>query len=199
MKKWLPYLIAVVIGVGVAALMFMPPASTSKPAADAAERSTSATKKTSSSRPDGPMADLAPKDPDRASPEPPPPPGTIRPMNEAEIKQQARESRPLNAHTNRVQTWWQMAAKDLTAVDPELATEARAMMTFVREQSRLNDDEVNVDDVIKQELDLERKIRARGDNSPRLTAILDYINSSANSVIQGGDPAAVVKPELPPE
>ncbi len=198
MKKWLPYVLAVVVGVGVAALMFLP--STSTPLDGSPEGTVAASgARTSTRTTNGPMADLAPKDPLKASPEPPPPPGTIRPMNEAEVLQQARESRPLNAHTNRVQTWWQMAAKDLTSVDPDLAKEARAMMTFVREQSRLNDDEVNVDDVIKQELDLERKIRARGDNSPRLSAILDYINSSANSVLQGGDPTLVVKPELPPE
>lgn len=196
MKKWLPYVVAIGIGLAVAALMFLPGTGT-PPAADAPTPEPEAT--TRPSRTTGPMSQLAAKDPEKASPEPPPPPGTIRPMNDAEIKQQAREARPFNAHTNRVQTWWQMAAKDLSSVDPDLSKEARDMMTFVREQSRLNDDEVNIDAVIQQELDLERKIRARGDNSARLTAILDYINSSANSVIQGGDPAAIPKPTLPPE
>lgn len=194
MKKWLPYLLAAAVGIGVAVLMFLPeeaPVGSGKVSTEAPAAQPGAG--------EAPMADLAPSDPSSYRPDRPPPPGTIRPMNEAEVRQQTREARPFNAHTNRVQTWWQLASRELYSNNPELATEARDMMTFVREQSRLDDGDVDIAAVVAKELALERKIRESGAVGTRLGLILDYINSSANTVIQGGDPAAIPRPELPPE
>jgi hypothetical protein len=194
MKKWLPYLIAAAVGVAIAVFMFMPTTSTPKKEEVAREPTVSRTTTTSSGEPMSAIEKLEARDPAKASPEPPPPPGTLRPMNQAEIEQQAREARPFNAHTNRVQSYWLQASKELSAVDADLAREAQGMMMYVREQSRLNDSELTLEEVIAKELALEKKIRERGFDNTKLTGILDYINSSANAVIQNGDPTKIPTP-----
>ena len=53
---------------------------------------------------------------------------------------------------------------------------------------------MDVSGSLEKELQLEKKIRTLAIDNPELTQILDYINSSANTVIQGGDPTAIPKP-----
>jgi len=193
MRKWIPYVLAAVVGIGIAVVLLQPELTGGKKSGGGAQggKPSSSTTRVL----EGTAVDrMRPDDAARVSSDPPPPPGTLRPMNPAEEAQQKRESRSFNQHTNRVQSYWLQAARLLGSGEPELAAECKAMMEYVREQSRLDEGELDQSGVIAKELELVQKVRGAASGNPELSGILDYIDSSANSVIQGGDPTAIPKP-----
>lgn len=201
MKKWIPYVVAVLVAVVIAAVMFLSPTTAEPtPSADApAAKATTTTTSTGSSKK---QVKSVFKD-DQGNPlmmDVPtgeaPPPGTLRPMSESELANQARRERPFNKHFARVGAFWNITARLVGPHDAEVSKEAQEMARYLRDQSRLSDEELAVSDVLQKELALEQKIRALGIQDDNLSKALDYINNSANSVIQGGDPAAVPKPDL---
>lgn len=196
MRKWLPYVLAAVVGIGLAVVLLLPGSGGGGKGGGGGTAGGARTSTTTSGGAGGegtPVDRMKPTDPARASTDPPPPPGTLRPMNPAEEAQQKRESRAFNQHTNRVQSYWLQAARLMTG-QPELAAECKAMMEYVREQSRLDEGELDQNAVITKELELVKKAREATSGNPELAGILDYIDSSANAVIQGGDPTLVPKP-----
>jgi len=168
MKKWLPYLVAAVLGVGVAVIMFMPETSTSKAKGEKPAKATTVTKIDK----DGMSMKRVPEDGDPAAPSraeqiladraagiAPPPPGPL-----------------------------------VSAADPAVAKECQQMDLYLRDQSKLATDDLNVTDVLTKELQLEKKVRTLNIDNPDLTAMLDYINNSANTTLQGGDPSTITRP-----
>lgn len=203
MKKWIPYIIAAVLGVGVAVVMFLPDTSSSKSKADKPAKSTVITKidKDGMSMKRVPEGGdpSAPSDADRiaanrANGVLPAEPGTLRPLNEGEIAHAARTARSFNKHYVGVAVYWNRLGPLVGGTDPALAKECAQMDLYLRDQSKLSDDELNATDVITKELQLEKKVRTLGIDNPDLTAILDYINNSANTTLQGGDPTTITKP-----
>jgi hypothetical protein len=201
-KKGLPYVVAGLVGILVAVLLFGP--GMSEP-----ERKERAPKPTrAASREEAPAAETRTEAPEeeekpktseevvRAYREnPPPPPGTLRPMNQAEIEQEARLARGFNQHYAYVASWWTRAAQIVMKKDPELGGQIAALEQTLRDQSNLN--EIDEFAVITQERALIRELQASELDSPELDAILSYIDQSAGVVLQGGDPTTVPKPKIP--
>lgn len=200
MKKWLPYLVAAVLGVGVAVIMFMPETSTSKAKGEKPAKSTTVTKIDK----DGMSMKRVPEggDPtapsraeqilaDRAAGIAPPPPGPLTPTDQARLD---KASRSFNKHYTSVAVYWNRLGPLVSAADPAVAKECQQMDLYLRDQSKLATDELNVTDVLTKELQLEKKVRTLNIDNPDLTAMLDYINNSANTTLQGGDPSTITRP-----
>lgn len=203
MKKWLPYIVAAVLGVGVAVVAFGPGLSSSpKPKAEttvAPEKKKTRTAVNMGS--DG--FDLVRTEEEAKTPaevvadgkaNPPPPPGTLRPMNAAEIAHKARLDRPFNQHYAYVASFWNHTARLVGGTNPELMREASAMARYMRDQGNLDGEELDVNAAIAKERALVEKIRAAGIESPVLDGVLDYIDESAQAVLDGKDPTTVLKP-----
>lgn len=204
MKRWLPYVVALVVGVGLVVAFLLAPTESegarrsAKPAATQATdepqaRGVTSTKKVKTVFKDAEGNPIEAVVPDVTDP---PPPGTLRPLNEAEIAHQERLKRPFNVHFAHVHAFWNLAARYVGPHDPALMKECQDMGRFLLDQSRLGMDELNTEEAIRAELALEQKLRAAGIDDPKLGMVLDYINSSASTVLQGGDPAGVPKPDL---
>lgn len=200
MKKWLPYIVAAVLGVGVAVIMFMPETSTSKVKTDKPAKATTVTKIDK----DGMTMKRVPEGADPAAPSraeqiladraagiAPPPPGPLTPTDQARLD---KASRSFNKHYTAVAVYWNRLGPLVSAADPAVAKECQQMDLYLRDQSKLATDDLNVTDVITKELQLEKKVRTLGIDNPDLTAMLDYINNSANTTLQGGDPSTITRP-----
>ena len=203
MKKWLPYIIAALLGLGVAVAMFLPNTDTTAPKATTSGKSTFVKKidkdgMTMKTVPEGgdPNAPSAAEraSADRAAGIMPPEPGTLRPQNAGELAHAERTARSFNKHYMAVAVYWNRLGPLVGATDPAVAKECTAMDLYLRDQSKLGDDDLNVTDVLTKELQLEKKVRTLGIQDANLTAILDYINTSANTTLQGGDPTTIPKP-----
>lgn len=199
MKKWIPYIVAAVLGIGVAVVMFMPETSTGKKSDAPAEKPHIVTKvenghmTMNGGTPDNP-SDAERIAADREKGIVPPAPGELRPLNEGELAHQARNARPFNQHYRLVAPYWSVMASLVGPTSPEVAKECSSMDLYLRDQSKLGDEDLNIDEVLRNELALEKKVRTLGIADEKLTSYLDYINNSANTTIQGGDPTAIVKP-----
>lgn len=202
MKRWLPYVVAAVVGIGLVVGFLLAPTESGKSAkkakgkettAQGVEAGTAPTKTVKTVFKDAEGNPIEATVPDVSNP---PPPGTLRPLNQGEIEHQERMKRPFNVHYAHVQAFWNLAARYVGPHDPALMKECQEMSRYLLDQSRLGLDELNAEEAIRNELALEQKIRAAGIDDPKLTMVLDYINNSASTVLQGGDPAAVPKPEL---
>jgi len=202
MNKWVPYVIAAALGLGVALLAFGPGMrSTPKPATEKAEK---AEKKPDANRDFGDQGFALSRDADEArTPEeivaeakenPLPPPGTLRPQNKAELEHAARLARPFNQHFAHVSAFWGRAAQLVGKADPELAKECSAMTRYIRDQGNLNDDAIDIPGTIAKEQALVAKLRASGVGDSELTGVLDYIDASGKAVLDGQDPTTVPKP-----
>ncbi len=199
MKKWIPYIVAAFLGLGVAALMFMPDTATEAPKPKSTKPVTTVTKEKTT------IQQVHDGDPDaqtitervaaeRAGGILPPEPGTLRPLNEGEIALAARKARPFNKHYLGVAPFWNRLGPLVGPTDMAVAKECAAMELYLRDQSKLESEDLNIDEVLNQELALEKKIRTLGIDNPELTEILDYINNSAHTTIQGGDPSTITRP-----
>ncbi len=200
MRKWLPYVLAAVLGVGVAVLGFGP--RTAGSGKERPERTGPSAR--------APLGEAPPKEPgvvlagdgsgtEGPEDEPPalPPPGTLRPQNKAEIAHSARLARPFNKHFDYTSSWWQRAGQLIGAEHPALAGEAGQIVKLLREQSKKDDDQLDQTAVIAREHVLIAKVRAAGVRSPELDKVLTYLQESGQAVLDGQDPAKVVKPVLP--
>lgn len=194
MQKWVPYTIAAVLGVGVAVLAFGPgtesgseaqPISTTD--ATEVERTVENVGKTRYERtPEEVVAD--------ALANPAPPPGTLRPQNQAEIAHAARLARPFNQHTAYVGAFWNMGAR-LLKDHPELQQEFAAMVKELREQARLENEDLDIPAAIAKERALVARARVVAAGDTELTGVLDYLDESTQAVLDGTDPTAVLKPK----
>ena len=200
MKKWLPYLIAAVLGVGVAVIMFLPDTSTTKSNGDKPAKSTAVTKIDK----EGMSMKRVPEGADPAAPSraeqlmadrkagiAPPPPGPLTATDQARLE---KATRSFNKHYTGVAVYWNRLGPLVSAADPAVAKECQQMDLYLRDQSKLPDDDLNVTDVLTKELQLEKKVRTLNIDNADLTAMLDYINNSANTTLQGGDPSTITRP-----
>jgi hypothetical protein len=208
MKKWLPYVVAAVLGVGVAVVAFGPGMSgdgKEKPAKQAKRegRDGKAEKKSVTQKDMGADGfDITHVEGETRTPaeivaeakaNPPPPPGTLRPMNEAEIKHEARLARPFNQHYAYVASFWNQAARLVGPADSDISRECSAMARYLRDQGNLNE-ELDVAAAIAKEQALIAKVRSSAPGNSELDAVLNYIQASSQAVLDGNDPTAVPKP-----
>lgn len=202
MKKWLPYVLAAVLGIGVAFVAFGPD-KTKAPKKEKVEKAETV-RKTLEVRDFGEGGVRVGDDPSADTRTPAevvaeaktreiPPPGTLRPMNESEIAQQARLARPYNKRQAHVSSFWMRATQIVGAKDPALAEECAAMSRYLREQGNLNE-ELDANAAVQKELELVKQLRAVDPNNAELDSILDYIDATGNAVLSGQDPLAVEKP-----
>lgn len=209
MNKALPYVVAAVLGLGVAGLMWLGMSDASSPTAEAPEGAASsggASKRAAlgDNAAEGEAA-LPPKTATGAGPlaqqdgprQPPPPPGTLRPLNAAELAYAERQSRPYNLHYDHVSSYWRRAVQLLSAKDRALAADATAMDTFLRGGTRLNAGELDVTKALEDEKALIQRIRSAGLGDSELDSILCYIDQSAGVALQGGDVSTVPRPPKP--
>jgi hypothetical protein len=124
----------------------------------------------------------------------PPPPGTLRPLNKAELAYTARQERPYNQHYDHVSSYWRRTVQILASKDPALASEAGAMETFLRGGTRVDSPELDVNAALESEKALVQKIRRTVDVDDELDAVLNYIDQSAGVALQGGDVSQVPRP-----
>jgi hypothetical protein len=204
MNKWIPYVIAAALGLGVALLAFGPGMRSSAKPATPEKAEQDADKKPSGRKDFGDkgFAVFRKEDDTRTSEEvvadaranPPPPPGTLRPQNKAEIEHAARLARPFNQHYAYVASFWGRTAQLVGGADPALAKECSAMSRYLRDQGNLDDDGIDIAGTIEKEKALVAKVRGASDASDELTGVLDYIEASGKAVIDGQDPTTVPKP-----
>ncbi|MFZ5480701.1 MAG: hypothetical protein ACOZNI_28325 [Myxococcota bacterium] len=192
MKRWLPWVLAGIVGIAVAVLLFGPGLGGGEDApAEVAKAEKPRKKRTSGAERETLTAEERVLE---ARENPPPPPGTLRPMNQAEIELAARLERPFNKHYAYTQSWWMKAAQLTAKHDPALAAEVAEMERILRDQSNLNDGEADLAGTLQKELDLVRKVKAADLGDPELDRVLGYIEQSAGVALQGGDPSTVPKP-----
>lgn len=192
MKNWLPYVVAAVLGIGVAVLAFGPGMGGGS-SADAPDKVAKVERKveTLGNRRDGRTAEEIVAD---AKANPLPPPGTLRPQNKAEIEHSARLARPFNRHYAHVGSFWNRAAQLTGKEHPELSAECGAMGRYLRDQGNLADDLIDVSGTIAKEKALAAKVRAAANANEELIGILEYIDESGQAVLDGKDPTTVLKP-----
>ncbi|MDP2305965.1 MAG: hypothetical protein Q8P18_08050 [Pseudomonadota bacterium] len=197
MKKWLPYVVAAVLGIGVAVLAFGPGLgggpSTATTAGDLPEKLEDGGRsvRTINNPGQGRTAEDVVAD---ARANPLPPPGTLRPQNKAEIEHAARLARPFNQHHAYVGAFWNRAAQLVGKENPDLAKECGAMGRYLRDQGNLPDDSIDISGTIAKEKSLADKVRATAAGNTELIGILDYIEESGQAVLDGKDPTTVLKP-----
>jgi hypothetical protein len=204
-KSRLAYVAAGIAGVLVAVLLFGPgmgdggddderPASPSKTEAPEAEAPTATRTEAPDDAEEEPARPRSSEDVIRAYHEnPPPPPGTLRPLNKAEIELQERLERSYNKHYAHVASWWTRAAQILSKRDKALAGDVAELEAMMREQSQLN--EIDERAIITREREIIRKIQDADLGDSELDIILSYVDQSAGVVLQGGDPSTVPKPK----
>ncbi|MES2643230.1 MAG: hypothetical protein V4850_27345 [Myxococcota bacterium] len=191
MKTWLPYVVAAVLGIGVALLAFGPGmggggSSTEGP--DGVAKVEKKVQTVDQLRYERSSAEVVAD----ATANPPPPPGTLRPQNKAEIEHAAKLARPFNKHNNHVSAFWKRAAQLVS--DPELAAECGAMSRYLRDQASLADDSIDIAGTVAKEQELSKKVRAAANGNADLVGIVDYIDASTQAVLDGVDPTTVPKP-----
>ena len=145
MKKWIPYVVAAVLGLGVAIVAFGPGLGGGEKKAPVAAKE-SAEKKVHKTVSFGDQGTAISRDPeDTRTPEeivadakenPLPPPGTLRPQNQAEIEHAARLARPFNKHFAHVSAFWNRAAQLTGGQNPDLSKECSSMTRYLRDWRR---------------------------------------------------------------
>lgn len=120
---------------------------------------------------------------------------TPRPLNAAEIAQEARMKRPFNQHVYNVSAWWGQATRLTLTSDPALATEIQDLATAMREGTRQDDANLDVTALLDREDALLQKLKASSSNA-EIQAIVKYIGDSLAVTRAGGDPNTVVRPEI---
>lgn len=195
MKRWLPYVIAVLFGVLVAAAMFWPSTSTTSrhgTASAGAASTPAATPSTVSTEgvpPESPSGTTAPPtDPAGATASPP------RATTAAEVASAARRTRPYNQHYQAVASLWRQSERLAATDNADLARECGLMEELLRSQSRLNDDEADIAATLQKEITLAQKVKAAGLSDPQVGRMMEYIIETAQLTLQGGDPTTVHRP-----
>lgn len=187
MQKYIPYVVITIIALSAAALLLMPRGGSEDdevaPAASTTGRSANGVSADGKSVGGGVVTP-------RAIPE-----DEQRPPNKAEVMLAERQARPFNVHVNYVAAWWGMATMAVKA-NPELAAECSEMSVYLRDMSKLNSDQMNPAEVLAKEEELIAKLRGVQAEYNELDKVLDYLSESAKVAREGGDPAAVVKPEV---
>jgi len=206
MQKWLPYLVAAVLGIGVAVVAFGPgmgSAPKERPAkAEKADKGEKKVRTVVDMGADG--MDLVRTEGETKTPaevvaegraNPIPPSGTLRPMNEGEIAHAARLARPFNQHFAYVSAFWNRAAQLTGAAGSDLSRECSQMTRLLRDQGNLDDADMDVAGTIAKEKALVARIRSGVPSTPELEGVLTYIEESGQAVLDGKDPTTVLKPK----
>ncbi len=198
MKKVIVGLVVLVVAAVGAYLVMAPKGVQPKEATPIAEGST---KRTENSTPDNSnITSLRPRTEGAkqgvSGPTTPPPPGTMRPLNPAEIALEARLKRPFNKYNAQVGSWWGQASRLTEVGDPQLTKDIRARAAEMAELVDLNDDQLKVDEVLAREEVLLQRLKGAS-NTPELKAICQYIEESLKVTREGGDPSTVVRPTIP--
>ena len=121
--------------------------------------------------------------------------GQYREPNKAELEYEARKARPYNKHVAYVGSWWGRAAQILLTSNPELSKEIQELSSYMRDMSKLNGDDLKVDEVLAREEQTLQKLQSAA-SDPELKAIVGYLAESIRVTREGGDPTAVPKPAI---
>lgn len=121
--------------------------------------------------------------------------GQYREPNKAELEYEARKVRPYNKHVAYVGSWWGRAAQILLTSNPELSKEIQELASYMRDMSKLNGDDLKVDEVLAREEQTLQKLQSAA-SDPELKAIAGYLAESIRVTREGGDPTAVPKPAI---
>lgn len=189
MKKWLPYVVAVVVALVAVVLLLRP---TDTPTAASPAGTTATTKTTTTTASPGEV-----EAPTEAAPASPGPEGATpdRPTTQAELNNAARQARPFNQHVDLVASFWGVAGKTAsTEGHTELAAEMDKMIDYLRTQRRQNDDSLDVGAVLQQEIVLAEKVKGAGLADPMIPGMMTYIIDTAKVTLAGGDPRTVTRP-----
>jgi hypothetical protein len=194
MNKAVPYVVAAALGIGVTVYLLRPAPATEPPegAVAPAVADASPKKKVVADDPAG----INPI-PERAyDPANPPPAGTLRPLNAAELAQQERSGRPYNKHYDRVSGFWRAFSVDLAQKrqNPALARECSEMDLALRDRSKQASAELNVNTAIDAELALVEKLAPVYGNDPEYGPMLEYIRRTGAAVKRGEDPTTITRP-----
>ena len=68
------------------------------------------------------------------------------------------------------------------------------MASYMREQSRLNDGEIDVPSIIAKEQALATRLSGANIGNQELEGVVSYIQESSQAVLDGKDPTTVAKP-----
>lgn len=188
MKKWLPYVVAVVVALVAVGLLMRPTGSSSEGTAPEAAKTTKTTTTTVSSSAEAEApTEAAPTTPEGATPD--------RATTPAELANAARQARPFNQHVDLVASFWGVAGKTASNEGhTELAAEMDKMIDYLRTQRRQNDDSLDVAGVLQQEIALAEKVKGAGLADPMIPGMMGYIIDTAKVTLAGGDPRTVTRP-----
>lgn len=198
MKKWLPYVGAVVVALVVAFLLFRAPTTTTSdtPAATAPTAPTRTVQNVDAGEPIEAPSEGEPP-PEEYAPGQVLPKDPNRPVTAAEKAQQVRLARPFNKHYQQVAAFWSQASRyAVQEGKSDLARECSAMEEALKAQSRLNDDEASHAAVLEREIAFAETVKAAGLANPEIPGMMAYVIASAKAVQAGQDPTTVPKPTL---
>ncbi len=193
MNKAIPYVVAGVLGLG-AAWWFLG-ASSDKPVAASegnVDPMPGAGKRAGGA--DDPAGQEGEEGGAKPDPRHPPPEGSLRPLNQAELEQKARKERPFNKHYDHVSSFWRVCAMELAKSQPDLARECGQMEEALRGRARQSNDELNAVAAMDAELVLVEKLRPVFGNDPAKGPMLEYIRRTADAVKRGEDPLTIPRP-----
>ncbi len=197
MKKVIVGLVALVVAAVAAYLLMAPKAVDPKLPSPATVAAPQGTKTTTSENSN--YTSLRPPTEGKrgvSGPTTPPPPGTLRPPNPAEIALEARLKRPFNKYNAQVGSWWGQASRLVEVGDPQLSKDIRARGSEMADLVDLNDDQLKLDEVLAKEEVLLQRLQGAA-NTTELKAICQYIEESLKVTREGGDPSTVVRPTIP--
>ncbi len=189
MKKFLPYLLTAVVGLGTAWFLFGEEEASSASATATASGTDGAGKPPAQADEPSAAAGEAGAAPVGDAPTP-----VMRPPNQAELDQKQRQARPFNQRYDRVSGFWRILAKDLAKTAPELAGEAARMDQALRDRSNQPDDMLNVQATVDAELALVEKASAVVGRDPTMAPMLEYIRRTGEAVKRGEDPTTIPRP-----
>jgi len=199
MNKVVPYVAAAVVGIGVAVYLLAGSGSGEKPAGaldpkavESAARSGGGADDPSGQGGDG----VARKKERDFDPKNPPPAGTLRPMNQAEIAQKERHDRPYNKHFDRVSGFWRAMSMDLSRNrgNPELARACAQMNQALLDRSKQPSAELNAAAAVDSELALVEQLDAVYGKDPEYGPMLEYIRRTGDAVKRNVDPTTIPRP-----
>ncbi len=195
MNKAIPYVIAAALGIGVTVYLLRPAPSAQPPEGAIAPDVADVKPRKAKVEADDPPG-INPIRERTFDPKNPPPPGTLRPLNAAELAQQERSGRPYNKHYDRVSGFWRAFSVDLAQKrqNPALAKECSEMDLALRDRSKQPSAELNVATAVDAELALVEKLAPVYGKDPEYGPMLEYIRRTGDAVKRGEDPTTITRP-----
>jgi len=193
MNKAIPYVVAGVLGLGAAWWFLGSSGDAPAPAVEGATDAKPEARKRGGGA-DAPAGQDGEEGRGKPDPRNPPPEGSLRPLNQAELEHNARKERPFNKHYDHVSSFWRVCAMELAKSQPELARECGQMEEALRGRARQSNDELNAVAAMDAELALVEKLSPVIGNDPTKGPMLEYIRRTAAAVKRGEDPLTVPRP-----